>query len=283
MAEQPILIEPIPPQVVHEGSPYGPLNLNYYIQSPDEESGKVRFSAETENGNPLPQGVICTSDGLLSGIPAKGTQGFYEFTIFAENDSSALPLKVAFPFTILEKTALDEGSQYFTSLKSQVWLALGKNLPLPEISDLFNRPLTAVEVYYLLQRFATLTIWDVYNLDPPGDKKLIQLEGASKHYVVYDRGSCLVGHPKDLFTYERTLQDALLTAKAMAREVHNRGWTIEFAGFEKMTRAAWVELQVLADRTGKSLEILHFHPTLSDFKLYENETKAVTPTPGRSA
>lgn len=269
MPALPQLLQSILPQVVTEGAPFGPLDLNDFICSPDEESGIIYFSAEQADGQPLPPGFICTADGMISGIPQ--VSGSYTITVIAKNDMGEFTTQ--FPLTVVEKQSA-EGYLYATDLKSKVWEALGNNLPLPEMGDLFNRPLSAIEIYYLLQRYATLTIWDVYNLDPPGEKKLIDV-GASEHYHVYDRGSCIIGAPKDLFTYERTLADALHTAKAMAREAYNRGWTIEFAGFNKMVRAGWVELQVLSDLYGKSIEILHFQPTEADIKLYEAEVRHV--------
>src|SRR6202044_861685 len=119
-----------------------------------------------------------------------------------------------------------------------------------------------------------LAIWDVYNLESAGDKIPLSLPGVSPYYQIYDRGSCLVGAPKDLFSHQRTLADALQTAKVMATEVYKRGWTIEFAGFNKMVRAAWIELQILGDRQGKQLEILHYTPSAADINVYTAESKA---------
>ena len=274
MPQPPVLIKPILPQVVNEGAAFGPFNLNDYIQSPNEESGKVVFLAELADGNALVSGLICTSSGIVSGIPAVGTQGNYEVMIIAENDSG-IPLVSPFKLTIKTRIALDD-SNIIANLKSQVWEALSKNLPIPEFDELYDRPLTAVEVYYLLQRFATLTIWDAYNLDAPIEKQLLQLKDASPHYHIYDRGSCLVAAPKDLFSHKRTLEDALQSARAMTREVYKRGWTIEFAGFDKMVRASWIELQHLADQHGKQLDVLHYTPSAEDLKIYSTEAKVMT-------
>lgn len=271
MANSPVLIQPIPRQIVNEGAAFGPFDLKDYIQTEDDETIPVRFVAELSDGEALPRGMICTNNGIVSGIPAVGTKGSYEIVILAENDIST-PLTVSFNLTIKPRITI-EPHDLFGDLKSRVWEALGKDLPIPEFGELLNRPVTAVEIYYLLQRFATLTIWDVYNLDMPSDKTLIKLEGASEHYNVYDRGSCLVGAPKDLYSHERTLEDALMTARAMAREVFNRGWVIEFAGFNKMVRGAWVELQLLSDKFGKEVEILHYIPSADDVKVYTNQTK----------
>ena len=97
---------------------------------------------------------------------------------------------------------------------------------------------------------------------------MLTLEGTSPHYNVYDRGSCLVACPKDLFSHVRTIDDGLQTARAMAREVYKRDWTIELAGLDKMSRAAWVEIQHLGDLNGKRLEVINFIPTPDDVKVY---------------
>jgi hypothetical protein len=263
------LKKPIPAQIVNEGATFGPLNLHDFIQS----ENKMTIRAELVDGQPLPKGLICTTDGIINGIPAADTQGSYKVMIFVTNEETE-ELTTEFDFTINPRLSMgDEKNQIYSKLKAEVWEALGKNLPLPDLAELLNRPITLTEIYYLLQRFATLTIWDVYNLDYPGEKNLLNLEGVSKHYHVYDRGCCIVGAPKELFSHERTLADAMNTARAMAREVYKRGWVIEFAGFDKMVRSAWVELQLLSEQHGKPLEILHYNPSMADVKIFDAELK----------
>jgi hypothetical protein len=269
----PVLTKPIPSQIVNEGATFGPLNLSDFIQPPDPESGPVQFVAELSDGRALPKGLICIASGTLSGIPAAGTLGSYEIIVTASLPAGD-SLSARFNLTIKERITIGQSHHYFTDLKAKVWEALGQNLPLPELSEMLDRPLTLVELYYLMQRFATLTIWDVYNLDTPSDKIALNLEGASSHYHIYDRGSCIVGVPKDLFSHERTLEDALQTARVMAREVYKRGWTVELAGFNKMVRASWIEIQLLVNKHGKPLEVLHYEPTEADYKLYQAHEKA---------
>lgn len=268
-----VLLKPIPAQVINEGATYGPLKLNEFFQN--TAAGSLHFRAELSDGASLPKGLICTTDGIINGIPAARTHGNYRIIVTAENDL-AESLTAEFDFVIKSRIAMDQ-EQELSKLKHQVWEALGKNLPPPDIAEMLNRPITVVEIYYLLQRFATLTIWDVYNLEYPGDKKLIQVEGNSQHYNIFDRGSCIVAAPKDLFSHERTLEDALQAARALAREVYKRGWVIEFAGFNKMVRAAWVELQVLGSKHGKFLEVLHFEPSPEDLHLSEVQVEARAP------
>jgi hypothetical protein len=270
--EAPVLVQSIPDQIVNEGAALGPLNLNDFIQSPNEESGSVRFSAELIGGDALPRGLICTANGTVSGIPAVNTQGQYEIIVIAENDSN-IPFAAIFKLTIKPRISL-ETSEFLGVKKTEVWNALLKDLPLPDIGDIVNRPITQADIYYLLQRFATLIIWNVYNLDSPGEKKLLSLEGCSQHYNIYDRGSCIVAAPKDLYSYQRTLEDALQSARALAREAYSRDWIIEFAGFDKMARAAWIELQILGDKHDKHIEILHYNPSPEDLKIYTERSKA---------
>lgn len=259
----PVIIKPVPAQVVNEGAAYGPIQFKDFINTPDNSA--IRFQAELSSGRSLPNGMICTEDGIFTGIPGRDTHGNYEVNLSAENEEGTVT--TTFILTIKPGLTADT-SAYTEQLKTQIWQALDQNLPIPDLGELLNRPITPFEIYYLLERWATLTIWDAFNLDSPGEKHLLVLEGASPHYNVYDRGSCLVASPKDLFSHERTLEDALQTARALAREVYKRSWTVELAGFDKMTRAAWIEIQHLGDQYGKQLEVINFSASPDDVKIY---------------
>lgn len=266
MQTPPILQKPIPPQVINELAAYRPFDLKSYLKSPDESP--LHFQAELLSGEPLPKGMICTSDGILTGIPGKGTQGNYEVRVTAKNDAGSI--KTQF-FLTIKPSLLNTGMEFADQLKKQVWEALEKGMPIPDLSELYDRPITPLDIYYLLERWGMLTIWDAYNLDPAGEKVLLNLEDASPHYNVYDRGSCLVATPKDLFSYERTLEDGLQTARAMAREVYRRGWAIQMAGFYKLMRATWIEIQQQVEQYGKPLEIINFAPDLKDIALFQRQ------------
>lgn len=271
----PTLIMPIPAQVVNEKSPYGPFYVSEFFESVDanEEPLELRIQIKMAKGGDFPKGLVCTSDGVLNGIPAEGTQGNYEFLVIAENAEGQLQANVSLAI----KPSLDKNpTEYAEQLKSQVWHALGQNMPMPELSDLLNRPITPLDIYYLMEQWAVLTMWDAYNLDPASDKKALSLEGTSKHYNIYDRGSCLIASPKDLFSHERTIADGIQTARVMAREIYKRGWTVEMAGFEKLTRAAWVEIQHQIDLHGKPLEIINYHPSPNDISLYNAQALSIS-------
>lgn len=287
--QPPVLINPFTDQITNVGSAFGPININDYIQSLDALSGKIKFTVTLKNGKPLPQGLYVSSTPEIIGIPAKGTEGSYDVLVIAENNST-LPFKTTFKLTILPRIEYQtkDGLQFdddlpdekfIRDLKKQIWDAIGHDKPQPDIGDLFVRPVRALDVLYLLERWATLTIWDAFNLDPSDEKHPIELEGCSPHYVVYDKGNCLIAAPVDLFSHQRTLGDAIQTAQAMAREVYKRGWTVEFSGYDKMKRAAWVELQLLGDHFGKQLDILHFSPNSTDEMIYEMRSEAASPAP----
>jgi len=263
-----VLVKDIPTQATHAGAAYGPLDLKQFIQAA-EGAPPLQFEAALKNGRSLPQGLICTSDGLLTGIPAKETMGTYEIVVTAKNAAGSLT--ASFVFVIKPTFAESQEEGYINKLKAQVWEALEQHLPIPEIQDIYNRPISRAEIGYLLDKWGVLTIWDVFNLDPPEEKKLLNLEGTSPHYYIYDRGCYLIAVPKDLYSHERTIEDSLQTARVMMREVYKRGWTAELAGIAKMARAAWVEAQHLGDLYEKRLQIVNFDPSPDDLKIYSQE------------
>jgi Putative Ig domain len=265
--DTPILIKPIPAQVINERASYGPFNLADYIQTQD--GSVITFNAQLKSGESLPKGLICTGDGVLTGIPGQKTQGNYEVVIIAKNDAGQL--EAEFVLTIKPNLS-EEGENYLHQLKKQVWEAIKTDISIPDMGFDINQPITIFEIYYLLERWAVLKAWDAFNLDPAGEKVLLNLEDVSPHYNVYDRGSCIVAVPKDLFSHERTIADGLQTARAVAREVYKRGWTVELVGFEKLTRAAWVEIQQLGDKYGKHIEVINFQPTINDVRIYNTQT-----------
>lgn len=265
--EPPILLKPIPAQVINERAAFHPFSLKDYIQAP-EGSPQPIFQAEINDGRALPQGMICTGDGILTGIPAKDTHGNYELVITATNQAGSIHV----PLVLTIKPSLVSDGTYADELKKQVWSALSQNLPLPDISEMLGREITPLDIYYLLERWAIVVMWDAFNLDPPGEKIELQLKGASEHYHVYDRGSCLIASPKDLYSHERTLLDGVRTAQAMANEVYNRKWTVELAGFDKLTRAAWVEFKRLENKYGRTIDIINYNPSTEDVKVYVNQS-----------
>jgi hypothetical protein len=260
--EAPKIIKPIPTQLMNELASYGPFDLTAFIQTPD--GSPMRFQAGLENAS-LPRGLICSGNGMLTGIPAKNTRGQYQVIVVAENEAGSVSANFGLQ---INPGIAKETLSSFDSLKSEVWHALENNLPIPDLMEAYGRPITVMEVYYLLERWSAIKIWDVFNLDSPGEKVPLKLEGASEHYDVYDRGSCIVAAPKDLFSDERTLEDGLKTARALAGEAYKRRWSVELVGFEKFTRAAWIELQRLEQQHGYGVDIINYQVSSKDVKLH---------------
>src|SRR5262245_6970563 len=109
---QPVLTAPIPPQVVNELASYPPFDLKKFIQ---ELGGDVcTLQAELKGAAALPNGMILTSDGILTAIPAKETQGVHEVEVTADSDTAAF--STTFILTI--KPALTETeTNYLEKLK----------------------------------------------------------------------------------------------------------------------------------------------------------------------
>lgn len=274
----PRLINPIPKQTINELAGFHPFDLQSFFES----DSPMRFSALQKNGAALPKGMICTGNGSLTGIPAKGTIGTYEIIVTAHNEEGESIAE--FTLQIRESLVNTETDAPFQQIKSQVWEAVDKNLPIPDLSELLNRDISPVEIYYLLERWSMLKIWDAFNLDAPGPLTPITLEGASEHYAIYDRGSCLVAAPKDLFSHERTTEDAFMTARALAKEAFTRGWTMDLVGIDKLTRTAWAEVQRLNQLYGRNTEVVNYIVGDQDLRLFnEIMRQEAGKTPGLEA
>src|SRR5436190_12410572 len=87
--EAPVLVTPIPPQIINEQAALSPFDLKSHIQSASGPQ-TLHFEAGLANDYALPRGLICTSDGILTGIPAKGTEGLYEVVVNISNEGGKL-------------------------------------------------------------------------------------------------------------------------------------------------------------------------------------------------
>lgn len=277
-------LAPVPDQFIFEQSAYGPFNLkNYFVFLKEDlddeallstqltpadidEEAVLQFAATLESGVSLPAGLICTSDGLLTGIPAKGTVGAYSILLTVNCEEEELG--VVFPLHI-RSALIYLGSHEVDVLKKQIWAALDNGEPAPDLLNLLDRPITKADIYYFLEKWGTLKIWDAFNLDPPREPVPLDLEGMSPHYRAFDRGSCLIAGPRDLFSPERTLEDGLQMARALAREVYKRDWTIEMVGIDKFMSAAWVELEYLSQVHGKKLNVINYENHAKDGLRYD--------------
>lgn len=263
----PVLKSPIPAQAVNERAAFGPFDLSDYFEASESE---LHFVAQLPDGSGLPKGMICLDNGIVTGIPAKGTRGEYAIQVEVSNDDG--DLQATFNLNIMPAILEKDSQEYFDDLKQRVWQALDQNLPIPDISDLLGRDVTPLEVYLLLERWATIKIYNVADLSAPGAKQELKLEGMSDAYVAYDRGSCLVASPRDIFSDKHTIADGIKAAQALAREAYKREWAVELIGFDKLTRAAWIEVQHLIEQHKKPMDVMNYEPTVHDLQVYRQQS-----------
>ena|SRR3990167_11227917 len=246
----------MPPKAikVNEDRPMSPVYLSRYIDSLEEE--KVAFSLKSES-DPLPQGVVLNESGQLSGKPVKGSARPHSYHLKIIGQGKEDRIEFELPFHVYKIKTADE----ITSLFSEAWEQLTKEGIMPEtLEEIIQRPISKTDMYYLLQRFASFTVWNADDLRLADNGQLVTVKEASDEFNVYDFEVCLVATPKDLFSHERTLGDALQTAKAMVKETYRRKWHVEFGGFDRMANIAWYEIKKLNAKGAHQMEIRNYQP-----------------------
>lgn len=266
---------------------------------PESDSSGLLYTIETEDGL-LPFDLDYTITGMIYGAcrPPALVSSPYKVNVMA-TDSLGQNLTTQFNLEVLpaarpedawtpdttledefeqsiqlqtaeEEALLDELREaeakegHFSEEKKAIWEAIIQGQTIPELKELIDRPISHQEIYYLLSRISYFVIWDANNPAPAGELHPLTLKGASDLFNVYDRGSCIVATPKQLFDHDRTLRHGIQTAQAMAGEVFLRGWRVEFGGFDKMVRAAWVEFELLSEKFGKPVAYSYFNPSEHD-------------------
>lgn len=265
----------LPIIVTVEGREMEPFEINNYLDNPNNKT--IEVTAALANGSPLPKGLKCSDDGKITGKPLKGTAAEqpYNVNIIVRDKSG-----VGAIFPALLKIHTDESYQEDIKKRDDLanyWERLQQGLPLPNIEEILNRKISKSDIYWLLGRFATLTVWNGDDLSSPQDGKIIIIKGASDKFNVYEfyndnrQAVAIVTSPKELFDHDRTMADAIQTAKAMAHNIKERGWNCEMAGFGIMTVALWMEVQHLnsiATEDQKKIDIYHYHPSDRAYYLY---------------
>jgi hypothetical protein len=169
-----------------------------------------------------------------------------------------------------------KNSEELNLLQQSVWQALSEGKPhAADLKELSERGVTPLEVNHLLERWATLTLYDAFTVEPPGVKKPLELVGASEHYLVYDRGPCILLGPKNLFCHERTFADGMKTVEAASDEVFKRNWAVDLVGYYIWQRVAWVRLQCLALQNGCGVQVLGFQPAVQDHRIVKQKVMHV--------
>jgi hypothetical protein len=255
MAEGLNIIKTVAPLKVNEGFPLRPVDLAKCIDNAGNT--ELVFEAKLESGDKLPKGIACTKAGVLSGIPAKKTAKAdpYKIKVTAENDAGTAEIDVI--LMIYPALSTDEIGELYKS----AWEELAKTEELPaSLQEIVERPISKDDVYYLLSRYASFTVWNADDMRLAGDGGRIEIGEISDKFDVYDFEVCLVATPKDLYDTKRTMGDAVKTAIGMLREVHKRKWHVEFGGFDRMANVAWYEAMKLNNESDHKMEVRNYEP-----------------------
>ncbi len=252
-----------------------PVDLRLAIDNPNNVS--LKFSAELVLGGELPANLTCSESGIITGYLEKNTATFLPYAILVVAQGENIdPLTFEIYLHVLppkgEDVALgheiDGASVPDFNLEAfdNYWKSFSEKLELPDLEKLLTRQITRNDIYYFINKFATLTVWNSDDFRPADNGKLIKILGASDHFMVYDFDVAIVASPKDLYSTSRTITDAVETARAMVQEAYQRNWNIELAGFEKMVSAAWVEAEWLNKKSADhKIEVKNFIPTPDDW------------------
>ena len=213
------------------------------------------FVVDTLNGVNLPGGLSLDEHGVLRGVPVMGTSSGspYKITVDINDEAMQLPLEIH----IGEQLRPDQ----IAYRQGKIWKAFEEGGDIPaDILALVDRPVTKQDVYHLVERYASFTVWNSEDLRLAENGRKVKVDGVSEKFNIYDFDVCLVASPVDLLDDTRGLQDALTTARAMAKEVHRRRWHVEFSGFDRMAYAAFLEIQSLNSKSRHKTTIKKYTP-----------------------
>lgn len=107
----PVLVEPIADITLNVGSELS-VDLRDHIHNTSDECGAIRFVVTLDDGAPLPEGLDCSPEGLISGVVTKAAMRPepYHLLIIAKNLAD-VPLITYSDLIIVEALAVDEGSE----------------------------------------------------------------------------------------------------------------------------------------------------------------------------
>lgn len=261
------------------GSDIVPIDLRKYIDNPSQIP--LKFSAELSLGGPLPANLTCSEEGVISGFLERKEATFLPFSVLVVALGEGVdPLTFdvylhveGVPEAVAEtdeaNAGVDEPDEFDLAQFDDYWKNFQEKLELPDLETLLTRKVTHREIYHLLGKFATLTIWNADDFRPADEGKILEIKGAGGHFLVYDFDVALVTTPRDLYSTTRTDADLRQVAGAMVREAYHRKWNIELAGFDKLVSAAWVEAQQLNRQAAEGafkIEVKNFLPSTADWR-----------------
>lgn len=270
--------------VLIAGSEIPTVNLQREIENPSHVP--LKFSAELSLGGELPVNLSCSEEGRITGTLEKNTATFLPYSVLVVAQAEGVepltfevylhvdpPLGAAFETEsgaelegeeaalTGDETAEPAEMEFNLEQFDQYWHLFSEKMDLPDLEELLTRRVTPREIYYFINKFATLTVWNSDDFRPADNGKLLDILDENDQFLVYDFEVALVATPKELFSTSRTPKDARSVAAAMIQEAHHRKWNVELAGFDKMVSAAWVEAEYL----NKTLEDAEYKMAVKNF------------------
>ena len=272
--EQPKLLEEFLEFSLQAGSEITSIDLKKSIDNPSNIS--LKFSAELSLGGPMPENLTCSEDGVISGILARNTAALlpHSVSVVAEGEAiEPLAFDIYLYIVAAEGAEAEEAEElqpaeleFDLEQFDQYWKAFNDKLDLPDLEELLTRQITKRDIYYFINKFATLTVWNADDYRPADVGELISIQGESEHFMVYNFDVALVATPKDLYSTSRTMGDALQTARSMVQEAYKRKWNVELAGLDKMVSAGWVEAEWLnKNKAEYKMAVKNFIPSENDW------------------
>lgn len=143
-------------------------------------------------------------------------------------------------------------------LTEDVWKCFKEEESFPDLGLLLSKGVTASQIYYLYERFATMMVWRSSDggrgarqffsfdgglplLSERGTK--IRLPNDSGKFCIFDHEDCFLITPQNIWDHQRGSNDAVLVSRAVAREIVRRSWSkISVSGLDTMIDALSVEI-----------------------------------------
>lgn len=213
------------------------------------------FYLDVANGSTLPEGVTLGKDGVIRGVPHMGASIGSPYNVIVDINDEVYQQPIEF------RVGAQMRPEDISGRQGQLWRAFHESSDLPiDFVEFVERPISKLDVYHLVERFASFTVWNADDRRLAATGKQIRIREANDKFLLFDFDVCMVATPKDLFADNRTLNDGYKMATAMVREAHRRRWHVEFGGFDKMANMAWYEVQSLNKRSRHKMDIKNYLP-----------------------
>lgn len=307
----PVLVEPIPDITLNAGADIH-IDLRDHIHSPNDESGAIRFVVTLDDGEPLPEGISCSPEGLISGQAPKSAIRAepYHLLLIAKNQAD-IPLITYSDLIIIEAIAPVEDEQENLSSDAEDKNIFGEEeevLPGDEFDELLDEELeeAATEVMdeirsfdperlesgqfqelyieYMLRRFSSLQI---YNADFEGDMEFGApfVETSETGWPIHHDGEFAMS-TSNPHAYGETYVNRgafVDTVREMVGKAVEKGWsTLGVAGFDKHVGFQVIHQHNNAQKQKPANEqrILKFDDIFQDKEWIDDMIDKMPPRPG---